>query len=166
MIAASRSRWVFVSFRGRPPRHCTRSPATPSSKNVRNQAYTVDGLTPTPAAISGTGSSRAIPSSAVTRLTIPRSPALNARHNVASSPLRVSVVIRMLRMDIVGSWVCFTSPSLPAMSFNFPEHFLKVYMMQTPALAPIGDLALSYVEHGDGDPVILVHAGVLGDWFL
>src|SRR5215212_8689740 len=140
MIVASRSRWLFVSFRGRPPRHRTRSPATPSSRNARSQAYTVDGLTPTPAAISVTGSSRAIPSSAVTRLTIPRSPALNARLKVASSALRVSVVIRMLTVDIVGSWFGLTSSSLPTMSLNFPEcslspeGFLKVYTFLPPDL--------------------------------
>src|SRR5215212_1561824 len=138
MIVASRSRWVFVSFRGRPPRHCTRSPATPSSRKARNQPYTVDGLTPTPSAITVTGSSRAIPSSAVTRLITPTSPALNARLSVCSNSLRVSVVIRMLTVDIVGSWFGLTSSSLPTMSINFPEgfpspeHFLKVYSLAVP----------------------------------
>jgi hypothetical protein len=133
MTAVNCCRWVVVNFRGRPPRHRTRSPSTPSSRNARSQAYTVDGLTPTPAAIAVTGSSRAIPSRAVVRFTMLRSPALNARLNVASSALRVSVVIRMLTVDIVGSWVGLTSSSLPTMSITFPEGyvspegFLKVY---------------------------------------
>jgi len=41
--------------------------------------------------------------------------------------LRVSVVIRMLTASIVGSWVCFVAPSLPAMLTHFPEGFLKIY---------------------------------------
>ena len=75
-------------------------------------------------------------SNAVTRLTRPRSPALNARLNVASSALRVSVVIRMLTVDIVGAWFGFAPSSLPAMSINFPEgclfpkDFLKAYSIR------------------------------------
>jgi hypothetical protein len=33
----------------------------------------------------------------------------------------------MLTVDIVGSWFGLTSSSLPTMSINFPECFLKVY---------------------------------------
>jgi hypothetical protein len=41
--------------------------------------------------------------------------------------LRVSVVIRMLTVGIVGSWVCLAISSLPTVPINFPEGFLKVY---------------------------------------
>jgi 3-oxoadipate enol-lactonase len=37
--------------------------------------------------------------------------------------------------------------------------------MDTPTLAPLGQVALGYVSRGAGDPVVLIHAGVLADWF-
>jgi pimeloyl-ACP methyl ester carboxylesterase len=37
--------------------------------------------------------------------------------------------------------------------------------MDARALAQIGQVTLSYVSRGDGDPVVLIHAGVLADWF-
>ncbi len=29
-----------------------------------------------------------------------------------------------------------------------------------------GDAEIAYSEHGVGEPILLVHAGVFGDWFL
>jgi 3-oxoadipate enol-lactonase len=37
--------------------------------------------------------------------------------------------------------------------------------MRTSGFAQIGDVRLGYVQQGDGEPVMLIHAGVLADWF-
>lgn len=37
--------------------------------------------------------------------------------------------------------------------------------MERSELTQVGDVTLSYVQQGDGEPVMLVHAGVLTDWF-
>src|SRR5689334_5430281 len=34
-----------------------------------------------------------------------------------------------------------------------------------PARAHLGDVTLSYSQRGQGEPVLLIHAGVLADWF-
>src|SRR6187402_664105 len=34
-----------------------------------------------------------------------------------------------------------------------------------PGVAAVGDLRLSYSVCGTGEPVVLIHAGVLADWF-
>jgi pimeloyl-ACP methyl ester carboxylesterase len=38
-------------------------------------------------------------------------------------------------------------------------------MVEARALARLDDVTLSYLERGSGKPVLLVHAGVLADWF-
>ena len=92
--------------------------------NARSQAYTVDGLTPTPAAIRVTDSLTRDPQQRRRPLDDPQFTALNTRLNAASSALQVAVVIRMLTVGIVGSWR-FASSRLPTMPINFPERFLK-----------------------------------------
>jgi pimeloyl-ACP methyl ester carboxylesterase len=37
--------------------------------------------------------------------------------------------------------------------------------MDRSGFAQLGDVTLSYLQQGDGEPVVLVHAGVLADWF-
>src|SRR3954467_13637222 len=97
---------------------------------------------------------------------MPRSPALNARLNVSSSSLRVSVVIRMLTVDIVGSWFGLTSSSLPTMSITFPEDclspegFLKVY-----SCAGRGDPIGLVVGVGQRRPAS-VAASAIADWIV
>jgi pimeloyl-ACP methyl ester carboxylesterase len=37
--------------------------------------------------------------------------------------------------------------------------------MNKPMLAQLGQVTLGYLQQGTGDPVVLIHAGVLADWF-